>query len=70
MSERSRANLETKLQPGQDFILDSKFPVTKVEIRRGLRVGYLWIIRPRGGKARIFTSEAKAIEYATIVLGK
>ena len=70
METRSRATLETEIMPGSDVELDIRFPITKVEIKRGLRTGTMWIIRPKRGRARVFGSEKEAREFAARIFGK
>ena len=70
METRNRATLETEIMPGSDVELDIRFPITKVELKRGFWHGTMWIIRPKRGRARVFSSEKEAREYAKIVFGK
>lgn len=70
METRSRATLETEIMPGSNVELDIQFPITKVELKRGLWHGTMWIIRPKRGRARVFSSEKEAREYASRVFGK
>ena len=61
---------DTELMPGSDVELDIRFPITKVELKRGLWRGTMWIIRPKRGRARVFSSEKEAREYAARIFGK
>lgn len=61
---------DTQLMPGSDVELDIRFPITKVELKRGFWRGTIWIIRPKRGKARMFGSEKEAREYAARIFGK
>ena len=61
---------DTELMPGSDVELDIRFPITKVELKRGLWRGTIWIIRPKRGRARVFSSEKEAREYASRIFGK
>ena len=61
---------DTQLMPGSDVELDIRFPITKVELKRGFWRGTMWIIRPKRGRARVFSSEKEAREYAKIIFGK
>ena len=61
---------DTKLMPGSDVELDIRFPITKVELKRGFWRGTMWIIRPKRGRARVFSSEKEAKEYAKLVFAK
>ena len=70
METRSLATLETELMPGSDVELDIRFPITKVELKRGIWRGTMWIIRPKRGRARVFSSEKEAREYAARIFGK
>ena len=70
METRSLATLETELMPGSDVELDIRFPITKVELKRGFWRGTMWIIRPKRGRARVFSSEKEAREYASRIFGK
>ena len=71
MSEKSRTTLETKIDAnGSDVELDIRFPITKVELKRGFWRGTMWIIRPKRGRARVFSSEKEAMEYAARIFGK
>nr|DAK54656.1 MAG TPA: hypothetical protein [Caudoviricetes sp.] len=70
METRSRATLETEIMPGSDVELDIRFPITKVELKRGFWRGTMWIIRPKRGRTRVFSSEKEAREYAARIFGK
>ncbi len=70
METRSRATIETEVMPGSEVELDIRFPITKVEIKRGLWQGTMWIIRPKRGRARVFGSEQEAREFAARIFGK
>ena len=70
METRSCATLETEVMPGSDVELDIRFPITKVELERGFWRGTIWIIRPKRGRARFFSSEREAKEYASRIFGK
>ena len=70
METRSRATIETEVMPGSDVELGIRFPITKVELKRGFWRGTMWIIRPKRGRARVFSSEKEAREYAKIIFGK
>lgn len=70
MSERSRTTLETTLAANGNAELDIRFPVTRIEVKKGFWHGTMWIIRPKRGKARVFGSEQEAREFAARVLGK
>ena len=61
---------DTQLMPGSDVELDIRFPITKVELKRGIWRGTMWIVRPKRGRARVFSSEKEAREYAKIIFGK
>ena len=61
---------DTQLMPGSDVELDIRFPITKVELKRGFWRGTMWIIRPKRGRAIIFSSEKEAKEYASRIFGK
>ena len=61
---------DTELMPGSDVELDIRFPITKVELKRGLWRGTMWIIRPNRGRARVFSSGKEAREYAARIFGK
>lgn len=70
METRSRATIETEVMPGSDVELDIRLPITKVELKRGFWRGTIWIIRPKSGRARVFSSEKEAREYAARIFGK
>lgn len=70
METRSRATLETEVMPGSDVELDIRFPITKVELSRGFWHGTMWIIRPKRGRARVFSSEKEAREFAARIFDK
>lgn len=61
---------DTELMPGRDVELDIRFPITKVELKRGLWRGTMWIIRPKRGRTMVFGSEREAREYAARIFGK
>ena len=61
---------DTQLMPGSDVELDIRFPITKVELKRGIWRGTMWIIRPKRGRARVFSSAKAAKEYAARIFGK
>ena len=61
---------DTQLMPESDAELDIRFPITKVELKRGFWRGTMWIIRPKRGRARVFSSEKEAREYAARIFGK
>ena len=61
---------DTELMPGSDVELDIRFPITKVELKRGFWRGTMWIIRPKRGRARVFSSEKEAREYAERIFDK
>ena len=63
-------DFETKIDANGNAELDIRFPITKVELKRGLWRGTMWIIRPKRGRARVFSSEKEAKEYAKLVFGK
>lgn len=63
-------DFETKIDANGNAELDIRFPITKVELKRGLWRGTMWIIRPKRGRARVFSSEKEAREYAKIIFGK
>ena len=63
-------DFETKIDANGNAELDIRFPITKVELKRGLWRGTIWIIRPKRGRARVFSSEKEAREYAKIIFGK
>lgn len=70
MSERSRTTLETTLAANGSAELDIRFPITRIEVKKGFWHGTMWIIRPKRGKARMFGSEQEAREYAARIFGK
>ena len=61
---------DSELIPGRDVELDIRFPITKVELKRGFWRGTIWIIRPKRGRARLFSSEKEAKEYASRIFDK
>ena len=63
-------DFETKIDANGNAELDIRFPITKVELKRGFWRGTMWIIRPKRGRARVFGSEKEAREYAKIIFGK
>ena len=63
-------DFETKIDANGNAELDIRFPITKVELKRGFWRGTMWIIRPKRGRARVFSSEKEAREYAKLVFGK
>ena len=63
-------DFETKIDANGNAELDIRFPITKVELRRGFWRGTMWIIRPNRGRARVFSSEKEAREYAARIFGK
>ena len=63
-------DFETKIDANGNAELDIRFPITKVELKRGLWRGTMWIIRPKRGRARVFSSEKEAREYAARIFGK
>ena len=63
-------DFETKIDANGNAELDIRFPITKVELKRGLWRGTMWIIRPKRGRARLFSSEKEAKEYAARIFGK
>ena len=63
-------DFETKIGANGNAELDIRFPITKVELKRGFWRGTMWIIRPKRGRARVFSSEKEAREYAKIIFGK
>lgn len=63
-------DFETKIDANGNAELDIRFPITKVELKRGLWRGTMWIIRPKRGRAKVFSSEKEAREYAKIIFGK
>lgn len=63
-------DFETKIDANGNAELDIRFPITKVELKRGFWRGTIWIIRPKRGRAIVFSSEREAKEYAKIIFGK
>ena len=63
-------DFETKIDANGNAELDIRFPITKVELKRGFWRGTMWIIRPKRGRARVFSSEKEAREYAARIFGK
>ena len=63
-------DFETKIDANGNAELDIRFPITKVDLKRGFWRGTIWIIRPKRGRARVFSSEKDAKEYAKIIFGK
>ena len=63
-------DFETKIDANGNAELDIRFPITKVELKRGFWRGTIWIIRPKRGRARVFSSEKDAKEYAKIIFAK
>ena len=63
-------DFETKIDANGNAELDIRFPITKVELKRGLWRGTMWIVRPKRGRAKVFSSEKEAREYAKIIFGK
>ena len=63
-------DFETKIAANGNAELDIRFPITKVELKRGFWRGTMWIIRPKRGRARVFSSEKEAREYAKLVFGQ
>ena len=61
---------DTELMTGSDVELDIRFPITKVELKRGFWRGTMWIIRPKRGRAIVFSSEKEAKEYASRIFAK
>ena len=61
---------DSELIPGRDVELDIRFPITKVELKRGFWRGTIWIVRPKRGRAIVFSSEKEAREYAARIFGK
>ena len=57
-------DFETKIDANGNVEVDIRFPITKVELKRGFLRGTMWIIRPKRGRARVFGSEKEAREYA------
>ena len=63
-------DFETKIDANGNAELDIRFPITKVELKRGFWRGTMWIIRPKRGRAKVFSSEKEAREYAARIFGK
>lgn len=63
-------DFETKIDANGNAELDIRFPITKVELKRGFWRGTIWIIRPKRGRAIVFSSEKEAREYAARIFGK
>ena len=63
-------DFETKIDANGNAELDIRFPITKVELKRGFWRGTMWVIRPKRGRARVFSSEKEAREYAKLVFGQ
>ena len=63
-------DFETKIDANGNAELDIRFPITKVELKRGFWRGTMWIIRQKRGRARVFSSEKEAKEYAARIFGK
>ena len=63
-------DFETKIDANGNAELDIRFPITKVELKCGFWHGTMWIIRPKRGRARVFSSEKEAMEYASRIFGK
>lgn len=63
-------DFETKIDANGNAELDIRFPITKVELKRGFWRGTMWIIRPKRGRAIVFSSEKEAREYAARIFGK
>ena len=63
-------DFETKIDANGNAELDIRFPITKVELKRGLWRGTMWIIRQKRGRAIVFSSEKEAREYAARIFGK
>ena len=63
-------DFETKIDANGNAELDIRFPITKVELKRGFWSGTMWIIRPKRGRAMVFSSEKEAREYAARIFGK
>ena len=61
---------ETKIAANGNAELDIRFPITKVELKRGFWRGTMWIIRPKRGRAKVFSSEKEAREYAARIFAK
>ena len=63
-------DFETKIDANGNAELDIRFPITKVELKRCIWRGTMWIVRPKRGRARVFSSEKEAREYAKLVFGQ
>ena len=63
-------DFETKIAANGNAELDIRFPITKVDLKRGFWRGTMWIIRPKRGRARVFSSEKEAREYAARIFDK
>lgn len=63
-------DFETKIDANGNAELDIRFPITKVELKRGFWRGTMWIIRPKRGRAIVFSSEKEAREYAARIFAK
>ena len=63
-------DFETKIDANGNAELDIRFPITKVVLKRGFWRGTMWIIRPKRGRARVFSSEKEAREYAARIFVK
>lgn len=63
-------DFETKIDANGNAELDIRLPITKVELKRGFWRGTMWIICPKRGRARVFSSEKEAREYAARIFGK
>ena len=63
-------DFETKIDANGNAELDIRFQITKVELKRGFWRGTMWIIRPKRGRAKVFSSEKEAREYAARIFGK
>ena len=63
-------DFETKIDANGNAELDIRFPITKVELKRGIWRGTMWIVRPKRGRARVFSSEKEAKEYAARIFSK
>ena len=63
-------DFETKIDANGNAELDIRFPITKVELKRGFWRGTMWIIRPKRGRAKVFSSEKEAREYAARIFSK
>ena len=63
-------DFETKIDANGNAELDIRFPITKVDLKRGFWRGTMWIIRPKRGRAIVFSSEKEAREYAKLVFGQ